>query len=195
MLDKRVHRFPKIRDDKGGDVTGTIMTIIDSPVGALTLTATDEGLTGVYFDQGSHPPPEREVSAWVKDDGSHGRASAVLESAKEQLSSYFSGKRTSFDLPLAPRGTNFQRRVWTELRAIAFGETTSYGDIARKIGAPKAVRAVGAANGRNPIPIIVPCHRVVGSDGSLTGFGGGIERKRWLLDHEGGEDQNLGLRG
>jgi methylated-DNA-[protein]-cysteine S-methyltransferase len=166
-------------------VTDTIMTTIESPVGELTLTATDEGLTGVYFDRGSHPPPEREVRSWVKDDGSHGRASAVLASARAQLASYFSGERTDFDLPLAPRGTDFQRRVWMELRAIEFGETTSYGDIARKIGSPKAVRAVGAANGRNPIPIIVPCHRVIGSNGSLTGFGGGIERKHWLLAHEG----------
>ena len=168
-----------------GPVTDTIMTTIQSPVGELTLTATDEGLTGVYFDRGSHPPSERDVRTWVPDDGSHGRASEVLAATKAQLASYFAGERNTFDLPLAPRGTDFQRRVWMELRAIEFGETTSYGDIARKIGSPKAVRAVGAANGRNPIPIIVPCHRVVGSDGSLTGFGGGIERKQWLLAHEG----------
>lgn len=166
-------------------MTDTIMTTIESPVGELTLTATDEGLTGVYFERGSHPPSERDVSTWVRDDGARGRASAVLAEAKAQLASYFAGERTTFDLPLAPRGTDFQQRVWTELRAIAFGATTSYGDIARKIGAPKAVRAVGAANGRNPLPIIVPCHRVVGSDGSLTGFGGGIEKKQWLLQHEG----------
>jgi methylated-DNA-[protein]-cysteine S-methyltransferase len=172
-------------------MTDTIMTTVSSPVGELTLTATEEGLTGVYFDRGSHPPPKREVSAWVEDDGARGRASEILADARAQLAAYFAGDRTSFDLPLAPGGTEFQRRVWSALREIAFGSTTSYGDIARQIGAPKAVRAVGAANGRNPIPIIVPCHRVIGSNGSLTGFGGGIERKEWLLSHEGALERAL----
>ena len=172
-------------------MTDTIMTKVASPVGELTLTATDEGLTGVYFDRGTHPPAQAQVESWHPDDGERGRASEVLAITRDQLAEYFAGERTSFDLPLAPRGTDFQRRVWAQLREIAFGETTSYGEIARRVGSPKAVRAVGAANGRNPIPIIVPCHRVVGSDGSLTGFGGGIERKEWLLAHEGAATPGL----
>jgi O-6-methylguanine DNA methyltransferase len=101
-----------------------------------------------------------------------------------QLGAYFRGERRSFDLPLSMAGTPFQQRVWQALRDIPFGETVSYGEVARRIGAPDAFRAVGAANGQNPVPIIVPCHRVIGASGALTGFGGGIERKRWLLDHE-----------
>jgi methylated-DNA-[protein]-cysteine S-methyltransferase len=117
---------------------------------------------------------------WRRDD-------AALEPAARQLAAYFAGERTSFDMPLDLHGTEFQRRVWQALLAIPFGETTSYGEIARRIGAPSAVRAVGGAVGRNPISIVVPCHRVVGSNGSLTGFGGGLDRKRWLLSHEGVE--------
>jgi methylated-DNA-[protein]-cysteine S-methyltransferase len=109
----------------------------------------------------------------------------VLAAARAQLDAYFAGEITSFDLPLSPRGTPFQQRVWAALRDIPFGETTSYGELARRIGDPKAVRAVGAANGRNPLPLVVPCHRVIGADGSLVGFGGGMDRKRWLLQHEG----------
>ena len=119
------------------------------------------------------------------DDGSAGRpAAATLAAAAEQLDEYFAGARTVFDLPLAPRGTPFQQRVWQALRGIPFGDTISYAELARRIETPRAVRAVGGANARNPLSIIVPCHRVVGMDGSLTGFGGGIERKRWLLGHE-----------
>jgi len=109
----------------------------------------------------------------------------VLDWTEEQLKEYFAGMRTTFDLPLEPSGTAFQLNVWQLLRTIPYGVTTSYGELARRLGEPKASRAVGAANGANPIPIIVPCHRVVGSRGELTGFGGGIERKRWLLEHEG----------
>jgi methylated-DNA-[protein]-cysteine S-methyltransferase len=108
----------------------------------------------------------------------------VLAAAHEQLNAYFDMRLSDFDLPLEPRGTEFQRRVWDSLTTIPFGETISYAELARRIDNPKAVRAVGAANGRNPLMIIVPCHRVIGADGSLTGFGGGIDRKRWLLDHE-----------
>jgi methylated-DNA-[protein]-cysteine S-methyltransferase len=111
-------------------------------------------------------------------------ACPVVGDARAQLAAYFAGERTAFDLPLAMRGTAFNLRVWAELRGIPYGETASYADVARRLGSPGAARAVGAANARNPIPIIVPCHRVVGADGSLTGFGGGIERKRWLLAHE-----------
>jgi methylated-DNA-[protein]-cysteine S-methyltransferase len=114
-----------------------------------------------------------------------GTTQSLLDRVEAQLDEYFAGKRTTFDLPLEPRGTDFQLSVWELLRKIPYGVTTSYGELARRLGEPKASRAVGAANGANPIPIIVPCHRVVGSKGELTGFGGGIERKRWLLEHEG----------
>ena len=114
-----------------------------------------------------------------------GETRGLLDRVEAQLIEYFAGKRTTFDLPLEPSGTDFQLSVWELLRGIPYGVTTSYGELARRLGDPKATRAVGAANGANPIPIIVPCHRVVGSKGELTGFGGGIERKRWLLEHEG----------
>jgi methylated-DNA-[protein]-cysteine S-methyltransferase len=109
----------------------------------------------------------------------------VLAQAKLQLTEYFAGSRQSFDLPLEPEGTEFERKVWDLLRAIPFGATTSYGALAKQLGDLTLARAVGAANGANPIPIIVPCHRVIGSNGDLVGFGGGIERKEWLLKHEG----------
>jgi methylated-DNA-[protein]-cysteine S-methyltransferase len=147
-----------------------------SPVGDLTLVASDTALSGVYFPTSRHgPAPQKGV------DG----PSALLDRVERQLSEYFAGSRTGFDLPLDPPGTPFQLRVWELLRQIPYGATISYGDLARRLGDPRATRAVGAANGRNPIPIIVPCHRVVGSKGELTGFGGGLERKRWLLEHEG----------
>jgi methylated-DNA-[protein]-cysteine S-methyltransferase len=109
----------------------------------------------------------------------------VLAATRAQLSEYFAGERTTFTVPLASHGTAFQERVWRALRDIGYGETVSYAELARRVDSPKAVRAVGAANGRNPLPLVVPCHRVIGADGSLTGFGGGIERKQWLLQHEG----------
>jgi len=111
---------------------------------------------------------------------------AACESAVRQLTEYFAGVRRSFDLPLAPEGTAFQRSVWNELLQIRFGEHTSYGELARRLGRPDSARAVGAANGSNPIAIVIPCHRVIGRDGSLTGYGGGLPIKRWLLDHEAG---------
>ena len=147
-----------------------------SPVGILTLTATDHALTGVWFDSSR--------AGRVKQDGPAG-TNAVLDRTREQLEQYFAGTRTEFDLPLEFTGTPFQQRVWNLLRTIPYGITTSYGELARRLGDANATRAVGAANGQNPIPIIVPCHRVVGSRGELTGFGGGIDRKRWLLEHEG----------
>jgi len=155
-----------------------------SPVGELVLTASDTGLTGIYFPTSRHGPPPVERADWVEDDGRQ-PASAILARARRQLEEYFAGTRTTFDVPLAPTGTPFEQRVWEALRAIPYGTTTSYGVLARQLGDPRATRAVGAANGRNPIPIIVPCHRVVGARGELTGFGGGIDRKRWLLEHEG----------
>lgn len=154
--------------------------VVPSPVGALLLAAEEEGLTTVWFE----PHDGRIGPGWVRDEGRSGAASRVLAEAREQLAAYFSGALTRFTVPLLPRGTPFQLRVWESLRRIPFGETISYGELARRVGSPDGFRAVGAANGRNPLPIIVPCHRVVGSDGSLTGFGGGIERKRWLLGHE-----------
>ena len=151
-----------------------LTTCITSPIGALRLTSNGIALTRVSiaaFD----PPQESDIPA---DDD------AVLAAAREQLDAYFDMRLTRFDLPLEARGTQFQRRVWDSLSVIPFGETISYAELARRIESPKAVRAVGAANGRNPLMIVVPCHRVIGADGSLTGFGGGIERKQWLLDHE-----------
>ncbi|MEO5595980.1 MAG: methylated-DNA--[protein]-cysteine S-methyltransferase, partial [Lysobacteraceae bacterium] len=135
-----------------------------SPIGRLRLVADATGLRQIHFEHPRHP---LEIDAsWVQDP-------ARLAFARTQLLEYFSGKRRAFDVPLHPLGTSFQCDVWTALGTIAYGETASYGYIARRIGNPKAVRAVGAANGRNPLPIIVPCHRVIGSNGALTGFGGG----------------------
>lgn len=155
---------------------------LDSPVGTLLLVADAAGLRRVEFPRGRHP---------VRRDAKWQRASEPLARVRAQLEEYFAGKRRAFELELAPEGTPFQLRVWAALRAIPYGRTTSYGDLARTLGDPSAVRAVGAANGRNPLPIVVPCHRVIGADGSMVGFGGGLDTKRWLLAHEGassGED-------
>jgi methylated-DNA-[protein]-cysteine S-methyltransferase len=145
---------------------------LPTPIGDLLLAGDDEALSLVGFPDGKmryEPEP-----AWVQDE-------APFAAARQQLNEYFAGKRKHFDLPLKLNGTEFQLQVLDELQRIPYGETTSYGDIANRIGRPKAVRAVGAANGRNPIPIIVPCHRVIGSNGSLTGFGGGLGAKQALL--------------
>ncbi len=162
----------------------TTFTRFPSPLGELVLTASDTALTGVFFPLRRHGPAPEEEPGWVENDD-RGPAGAVLARARQQMTEYFARSRTTFDLPLAPLGTAFQQRVWDVLRAIPYGTTTSYGELARRLGDPSATRAVGAANGKNPIPIIVPCHRVVGSRGELTGFGGGLDRKRWLLEHEG----------
>jgi methylated-DNA-[protein]-cysteine S-methyltransferase len=154
-----------------------------TPVGELLLTASAEGLTGIYFEESRYGRPSVPAAPAVA--GCDDAASAVLTAARAQLDAYFAGELTVFSLPLAARGTPFQERVWGALREIAFGQTISYAELARRVGKPTAVRAVGGANGRNPLPIVVPCHRVIGADGSLTGFGGGVERKRWLLQHEG----------
>lgn len=146
-----------------------------TPIGELTLTASDTALTGVYFPVSRRAPPP----------AGHDTPNGILGVVQAQLTEYFAGARTTFDLLLDPTGTEFELRVWNLLRAIPYGSTTSYGELARRLGAPKDARAVGAANAKNPIPIIVPCHRVIGANGELTGFGGGIERKRWLLQHEG----------
>jgi methylated-DNA-[protein]-cysteine S-methyltransferase len=156
----------------------TTFTRVPSPVGELVLTASDTSLTGVYF------PTVRAHATWLEDVG-RGAAGELLDRARRQLTEYFARTRTAFDLPLDPPGTTFERQVWDLLRTIPYGATTSYGELARRLGDPRATRAVGAANGKNPIPIIIPCHRVVGARGDLTGFGGGLDRKRWLLEHEG----------
>lgn len=148
--------------------------VVESPVGPLTLVSDGAALVGCGFANSSSAEAR---AAELGED-------AVLRRAARQLEAYFAGKRTTFDVPLAPRGTEFQRSVWAQLSRIPFGETRTYGDLARQLGNPNAMRAVGAANGANPIAIIVPCHRVIGADGSLTGFGGGVERKRYLLELE-----------
>lgn len=151
---------------------------IESPVGQLILRTNGTALTGIYFD-GPNPPP-RELRHWTRN----AKAGPLLETAR-QLEEYFTGSRREFELPLEMEGTEFQKRAWRNLLTIPYGETRSYGDQAKLIGNPNASRAVGLANGRNPIPIVVPCHRVIGANGALTGFGGGLDRKRWLLAHEG----------
>ncbi|MDY0959476.1 methylated-DNA--[protein]-cysteine S-methyltransferase [Sphingomonas sp. CFBP8993] len=151
-----------------------------SPVGELTLVASDAGLRAILWAEervGRVPLPER------RDDP----ANAILAAAVRQLTEYFEGRRRDFDLPLDPVGTDFQRRVWTGLNAIPYGETRSYAALATAIGRPGASRAVGAANGRNPLSIVTPCHRVIGANGTLTGFAGGLAVKQWLLAHERGE--------
>ncbi|MDM0068316.1 methylated-DNA--[protein]-cysteine S-methyltransferase [Variovorax sp. J31P207] len=159
--------------------TSTLYTThIDSPLGGITLAATDQGLAGAWFDHQRHWPDTR---GWRTDD-----AHPVLRQAAAQLDDYFAGRRDSFELPLdLSHGTAFQQSVWQALRAIPPGQTTSYGALSAGVGKPAAVRAVGAAVGRNPISVIVPCHRVLGADGSLTGYAGGLERKTALLELEG----------
>jgi len=148
---------------------------LDSPVGRLLLAAEAGGLRHIGFELGRHP-------VWIDDDWR--RDPAALAAVREQLTAYFAGTLTEFDLPLAPRGSEFQLGVWAQLRRIPYGSTISYGELADRVGDPSAARAVGAANGRNPLPIVVPCHRVIGADGSLTGFGGGLKTKKYLLEHE-----------
>ena len=149
-----------------------------SPVGTLTLVASDAGIRAVLWPSDDH----KRVS--LPDDQKLGSTHPVLARSAQQLSEYFAGDRQDFDRPLDPEGTDFQQQAWLALRTIPYGETVSYGEQAALMGDKNKARAVGAANGRNPISIIVPCHRVVGSNGSLTGFAGGIESKRWLLEHE-----------
>jgi methylated-DNA-[protein]-cysteine S-methyltransferase len=154
-----------------------LSTHIPSPVGPLLLVASETHLRAIWFSTPRHPLP-RDIQL---NEGEND----VMRETRSQLDEYFKGARNTFDLPLQPVGTAFQCEVWTMLEQIPYGETWSYGDVARRIGKPAAVRAVGAANGRNPIPIVVPCHRVIGADGSLTGFGGGLPTKQFLLELEG----------
>ena len=145
-----------------------------TPVGPMTLTKEGDALTGAYL--------ENLVPAIEGKRDAH-----AFTEERRQLEEYFAGARMRFDLRLAPRGTPFQQRVWNALLGVAFGRTASYGEIARAIGRPEASRAVGAANGKNPIAIIVPCHRIIGSSGALVGYAGGLPRKKWLLAHEGNQ--------
>jgi methylated-DNA-[protein]-cysteine S-methyltransferase len=150
----------------------TICRTIDTPVGVVTVAGDGSVITHVRMDDQRHPPDG--LDAWLPDP-------TAFPEATRQLGAYFEGALTRFDLPLRPEGTPFQREVWEALRDIPYGATASYGEIARQVGRPGAARAVGWANGHNPISIIVPCHRVIGADGSLTGYGGGLERKERLL--------------
>ena len=152
-------------------------THMDSPVGPLLLAADDGGLRLVEFHAPRHTMPRG--ADWREGDHD------VLALTRMQFDEYFAGMRRGFDLPLAPRGTEFQRAVWWMLEKIPYGETISYAQLATRVGKPSAMRAVGAANGRNPLPIVLPCHRVIGADGSLTGFGGGLPTKQFLLTLEG----------
>lgn len=153
---------------------------IDTPIGTLTLAADTDGLRHIEFPDNRHPVDRED---WIP--GASGAAADVLRITREQLREYFEGTRHAFDLPLRPQGTAFQMDVWWMLATIPWGATWSYRDLARAIGKPEAVRAVGGANGRNPLPIVLPCHRVIGADGSLTGFGGGLPIKAALLRLEG----------
>ena len=153
----------------------TVYTVIDSPLGGLLVARDDEGITDLLLPTGRHksePAPD-----WRRDD-------TAFDDLRRQLAQYFAGERTSFELPLHLQGTAFQRRVWAGLLDIPCGETRSYGQLAATLGVPGAARAVGLANGQNPVSIVVPCHRVIGADGSLTGYGGGLPAKQWLLAHE-----------
>lgn len=152
----------------------TRYALLDSPVGELLLTADDDRLTGLYLPREQRAP-----------DPSWEEGGPFLAEVQRQLRAYFAGEQRDFDLAVAPAGTAWQRRVWDELARIPYGEVISYAELARRTGNPTAVRAAGAANGRNPVSIVIPCHRVIGADGRLTGYSGGLDAKRWLLDHEG----------
>ncbi|MEU7178060.1 MULTISPECIES: methylated-DNA--[protein]-cysteine S-methyltransferase [Streptomyces] len=156
----------------------THTVLADTPVGPLTLVAAGDALTGLYMTDQRHRPPQESFGPPADP------AEPPFAATIAQLRAYFRGELTTFELPLALRGTPFQRRVWAALCTIPYGETVSYGHLAARLGVPSAARAVGLANGRNPVGIVVPCHRVVGADGSLTGYGGGLDRKRQLLAFE-----------
>ncbi len=150
-------------------------TLVDSPLGPLLLLSDGRALTGLYMNERIVPP-----------DSVENAEATPFAAVRLQLAEYFAGERRSFDLPLSPRGTTFQRVVWAFLRDISYGETISYGELARRINSPKACRAVGLANGQNPLSIVVPCHRVVGANGKLTGYSGGLSNKAFLLGLERG---------
>jgi methylated-DNA-[protein]-cysteine S-methyltransferase len=155
--------------------TVTCFTTVKSPVGTLLLTSDGVSLTGVFPESHRDVPPR--TRAWKRDD-------AWFSGVRDQLNAYFQGRLTRFEVPVAPEGTAFQQQVWTALKAIPCGATATYGELARQLGRPQSSRAVGLAAGKNPIAIIIPCHRLIGADGSLTGYAGGLDMKRWLLEHE-----------
>jgi methylated-DNA-[protein]-cysteine S-methyltransferase len=156
-------------------------TTLDSPLGDLLLVGHRQALSGIAFL--SHAPAASMLSShWLRDDD-------AFAAVARQLRAYFAGELRSFELPLAPRGTPFQQRVWTALADIPYGSTRTYGQLAQQLGQPLAARAVGLANARNPIPIVIPCHRLVGADGALVGYGGGLANKRWLLALEGSANE------
>jgi len=157
---------------------------VESPVGPLLVAASDTGIHAIEFHAPRHAVPR--TGDWR--EGTH----PLIEAARGQLAEYFARRRRVFDLQLAPAGTSFQRHVWETLATIPYGETISYTELAIRVGRPSATRAVGAANGRNPLPIVLPCHRVIGANGSLTGFGGGLPTKRFLLELEGAQRTLLG---
>jgi methylated-DNA-[protein]-cysteine S-methyltransferase len=164
------------------EVPRTVHAIVESPVGELTLVGHDDGLTALYFPEHVRRPDQESFGP--RDDAAFPRATA-------QLSEYFAGTRTAFDLELAPHGNGFQRKVWAQLIEIPYGQTRTYGQLAAALGDPGLARAVGAANGQNPLSIIVPCHRVVGSNGKLTGYAGGLQRKAFLLELETAPENRL----
>ena len=151
---------------------------ISTPLGTLIATSSGAALTGLYYEGGRHAPPVQPHWDEQPED-------AALAECARQLDDYFAGRREDFQLPLAPKGTAFQERVWREIARIPYGETISYAELARRAGAPGSARAAGAATGRNPHSIVVPCHRVLGSHGEITGYAGGLDRKKWLLRLEG----------
>lgn len=153
------------------DTYGTHFSYISSPAGWVKITADEDGITSVWFVD--------DVPVQTRN------SNAFIEQCETELQEYFEGKRTTFSVKLNPKGSPFQRRVWNILLDLPFGKTASYLDLAKILGDEKLTRAVGTANGKNPIGIIIPCHRVIGSDGSLTGYAGGMHRKKWLLQHEG----------
>ncbi|MCT8339395.1 methylated-DNA--[protein]-cysteine S-methyltransferase [Flavobacteriaceae bacterium TK19130] len=146
-----------------------LVSYVNSPVGILKIVVEDAAIRTIQF---------------VEKSGEDHSSNNVLDTAKQQLEAYFDGRRKSFDLPLAPKGTSFQQKVWNELKKVPYGKTVSYQEIANRLGDPKVIRAAASANGKNPIAIVIPCHRIIGSDGSLTGYAGGLHRKKWLLEHE-----------
>jgi methylated-DNA-[protein]-cysteine S-methyltransferase len=162
------------------DTSSLFYTSMDSPIGELLLLGDDRALYGLYMQDGRKPV--KIAPRWEK-------SAAPFAGVQAQLREYFAGKRVAFQTPLELDGTPFERRVWHALTEIPYGETVSYGEIAKRVGQPSAARAVGLANGRNPIAVIVPCHRVIGANGTLTGYGGGLERKRLLLELERGQER------
>ena len=172
----------------------TYYTIMESPIGYLLMTSDGKSITRLFMEDHEGGPTANadfttkkvhaRFGSLPKPDWEENKTIPVVREAVQQLNDFFNGKRSEFDLPLDPDGSEFQRAVWKELTRIPFGKTISYGELAKRIGKPDAPRAVGLANGKNPISIIVPCHRVIGSSGKLTGYGGGLDRKEWLLEHE-----------